>query len=57
MITYYKDKSGKHRARIKAKNGEIIFGSHQGFSSKQKCKQNLYHVCWAIQDYYFGAKS
>lgn len=49
MIEYYKDKAGKHRARITARNGEIIFGSHQGFSSKQKCIDNLHLVSAHIE--------
>jgi len=50
MIKFYPDKQDKWRARITAANGEIIFSSHQGFSSKQQCKHNLKIVSEAIYD-------
>jgi len=51
MIKYYRDKKLKYRARITAANGEIIFSSHQGFSSKQACKENLRTVYRALYDW------
>lgn len=46
MIKFYQDKSKerKWRARITAKNGEIIHGSHQGYTSLQNCKNNLIDI-------------
>ncbi|MCK5600715.1 DUF1508 domain-containing protein [Candidatus Pacearchaeota archaeon] len=41
MIEYFIDKAGKFRARIRAKNGEIIFSSHQGFTTRRSCYDNL----------------
>ena len=41
MVEYFTDKAGKIRARIRAKNGEIIFSSHQGFANKRNCYDNL----------------
>ena len=38
MFEIYKDKSGKFRFRLKAKNGEIICSS-QGYTSKSSCKK------------------
>jgi len=51
MIEFYLDKSNRWRARITAANNEIIFSSHQGFSSKQTCKDNLRTVYRAIYDW------
>ena len=51
MIEFYPDKQDKWRARITAANHEIIFASHQGFSSKQACKENLRLVHRAIYDW------
>tara|TARA_B100000508_G_scaffold97039_1_gene75991 strand:- start:332 stop:646 length:315 start_codon:yes stop_codon:yes gene_type:complete len=38
LFEIYKDKSGKFRFRLKAKNGEIICSS-QGYTSKSSCKK------------------
>jgi len=51
MIEFYKDKQDKHRARITARNGEIIFSSHQGFSSKQACEENLVATWQILRDW------
>ena len=48
MIKFYLDKQNKYRARITAKNGEIIFGSHQGYTSLQNCKDNLIDIAIAV---------
>jgi len=55
MIEYYTDKQDKHRARIIAKNGECIFGSHQGFVSKQGAKDNLIDIAIVVINEYDGA--
>ena len=54
MIEYYIDKRDKHRARIIARNGECIFGSHQGYASKQKAKDNLIDIALAVLKEYDG---
>jgi len=37
---FYKDKRGKHRWRVRGKNGEIIGASTQGYSSASLAKEN-----------------
>jgi len=56
MIEFYPDKSNKWRARITAANGEIIFSSHQGFSSKQACKENLRTVYRGISEWMYSGE-
>jgi len=56
MIEFYPDKSNKWRARITAVNGEIIFSSHQGFSSKQACKENIRIVNRAISEWMYSGE-
>ena len=56
MIEFYQDKQDKWRARITAANGEIIFSSHQGFSSKQKCKENIRTVNRAISEWMYSGE-
>ena len=43
MFEIYKDKSGKFRFRLKAKNGEIICSS-QGYTSKSSCKKGAFSL-------------
>lgn len=38
---YYIDKSGKHRWRLKSRNGEVFGASHQGFTTKQEAQKNF----------------
>ena len=40
-VEFYEDRSGKYRWRITAGTNEIIGGSTQGFSTKQKAEENL----------------
>ena len=40
-VEFYEDKAGKYRWRITAANNEIVGGSTQGFSTKQKAEENL----------------
>lgn len=49
-MKFYKDKQDKHRCRITAGNGEIIFSSHQGFSSRQACLANVELVAKAVRE-------
>ena len=49
-MQFFMDKKLKHRCRIIGRNGEIIFSSHQGFSSKQACKDNVNLVARAIRE-------
>ena len=42
-LKIYKDKSGKFRFRLKAKNGEIICSS-QGYTSKSSCKKGAFSL-------------
>lgn len=39
----YKDKAGKHRFRLKARNGEIVLAS-QGYASKAGCLNGVNSV-------------
>lgn len=49
-MQFFMDKANKHRCRITARNGEIIFSSHQGFSSKRACWDNVALVGKAIRE-------
>lgn len=40
-FTIYKDKSGEYRWNLKAKNGETIADSAEGYSSKQNCERGI----------------
>lgn len=40
-LTYYKDKSGKWRWRINARNGEIIAAATEGFSNRVDMLANI----------------
>ena len=40
-IEFTRDASEEFRWRVKARNGEIIGASSEGFSSMQACKKNL----------------
>jgi uncharacterized protein YegP (UPF0339 family) len=37
----YKDRKGEHRWRLRARNGEIIADSNEGYSSKATCKHGI----------------
>ena len=50
MIKFYQDKQNKWRAKITAKNGECIHSSHQGYSSKQRCQDNLIDIAIVVID-------
>ena len=43
MFQIYKDKSGKHRFRLKAKNGENIISS-QAYASRSTCMKGVKSV-------------
>jgi uncharacterized protein YegP (UPF0339 family) len=43
MFQIYKDKSGKHRFRLKAKNGENIISS-QAYASRATCMKGIKSV-------------
>ena len=38
---YYVDASGKHRWRLKSRNGELFGAAHQGFVTKQEAQKNF----------------
>lgn len=38
---YYQDKAGKWRWRVKARNGNIIGASSQGYASKKSAEENV----------------
>jgi uncharacterized protein YegP (UPF0339 family) len=40
-VEFYVDRSGSHRWRAVAANGQIVATGHQGYSSKQKAEQGL----------------
>lgn len=40
----FKDKKGEYRFNLKAKNGEIILRSSEGYVSKQGCQQGIASV-------------
>lgn len=40
-LTYFVDKSAKHRWRLRAANGEIVASSSEGFSSKTDMLVNI----------------
>lgn len=40
-LTYFVDKSGRHRWRLRARNGEIVASSSEGFSSKTDMLVNI----------------
>jgi uncharacterized protein YegP (UPF0339 family) len=37
----YKDRKGEYRWRLRARNGEIIADSNEGYSSKASCKHGI----------------
>ena len=37
----YKDRKGDYRWRLRARNGEIIADSNEGYSSKASCKHGI----------------
>jgi uncharacterized protein len=37
----YKDRKGEYRWRLRARNGEIIADSNEGYSSKATCKHGI----------------
>ena len=37
----YKDRKGEYRWRLRARNGEIIADSNEGYSSKANCKHGI----------------
>lgn len=41
MIKFYRDKAGKWRWRITARNGEILAASSQGFTRRIDARGNL----------------
>ena len=43
MFELYKDKAGKHRFRLKAKNGENIIAS-QAYASRSTCMKGIKSV-------------
>ena len=43
MFQIYKDKAGKHRFRLKAKNGENIISS-QAYASRATCMKGIKSV-------------
>ena len=43
-LTFYKDKKGEHRWRLKAGNKKIILASSEGFSSKQNAEKNFISI-------------
>ncbi len=40
-LTYFKDKAGKWRWRLRAANGEIVASSSEGFSNKADMLVNI----------------
>ncbi|SEH52628.1 Uncharacterized conserved protein YegP, UPF0339 family [Halopenitus malekzadehii] len=40
----YEDAGGKHRWRLRHRNGNVIADSGQGYSSRQKCQQGMHSV-------------
>lgn len=40
-LTYFVDKSGRHRWRLRAANGEIVASSSEGFTSKTDMLVNI----------------
>ena len=40
----YKDRKGEYRWRLRARNGEIIADSNEGYSSKANCKHGIDRV-------------
>lgn len=49
-IEKYKDKQGKHRWRVKAKNGRIILASSQGYTRAENRDKNFEIVKQAIRE-------
>tara|TARA_Y100000590_G_scaffold440538_1_gene566051 strand:- start:178 stop:492 length:315 start_codon:yes stop_codon:yes gene_type:complete len=43
MFEIYKDKAGKHRFRLRARNGEIICAS-QAYASRSSCRKGIKSV-------------
>jgi len=37
----YKDRKGEYRWRLRARNGEIIADSNEGYSTKASCKHGI----------------
>ncbi len=45
----YMDKSNKYRFRLKARNGELICVSENGYASKDNCKKGIASIAkWSI---------
>ncbi|MEF8781042.1 MAG: DUF1508 domain-containing protein [Haloferacaceae archaeon] len=40
----FEDRGGKHRWRLRHRNGNVIADSAQGYSSRQKCQQGMHSV-------------
>lgn len=51
MTVTYQDNQGEHRWTVKAKNGEILGASPEGFSSETEARRNLSRLASAIQIY------
>ena len=46
----YIDKANKYRYRLKARNGELICTSEEGYASKDSCKKGIASLAkWAIE--------
>lgn len=44
---FYKDKKGENRWRRRAKNGEIVGSSSEGYSAPKACKENARRNGWS----------
>ena len=45
----YLDKAGKYRFRLRARNGELIAVSEDGYASKDSCKKGILSLAkWAL---------
>lgn len=47
-LTYYQDKAGKHRWRIKARNGQVLGSSSQGYKTREDCFNNAVTLAAAL---------
>lgn len=52
-VEFYVDADGKHRWRFKAKNGEIIAVSSEGYETLQGCRDGWNVVVNAVENLYY----
>jgi len=50
-IQFYKDKRGKWRWRVKARNGRILGDSGQGYASRRGAIEGLELLRWEVAEF------